>query len=219
MNVASPSPDLHDRLRIRVDEYHRMIEAGILGEDEHVQLIDGLLVAMSPQGRPHAFVIQELNRHLVRALPDEFEASPEGSGEQLERGPRLFAELGREFKVLTQLPLTLLGDSEPEPDLAVVHARDAASRTEHPTTALLVIEVAGESLRFDRQSKAALYARAGVPEYWIVNLAEAKVEVHRKPDAPSANYREMLVFHRGEILMATVVPGIRVEVAVLFPEP
>ncbi len=159
-----------------------MIEAGILGEDEHVQLIDGMLVAMSPQGRPHAFVIQKLNRLLVRALPDDFE-------------------------VLTQLPLTLGDDSEPEPDLAVVHARDAASRTEHPTTALLVVEVAGDSLRFDRKSKAALYARAAIPEYWIVNLGEASIEVHRGPDTPLATYRETLVSHRGEILTATAVPG------------
>jgi Uma2 family endonuclease len=194
MNVASPSPDLHERLRrIRVDEYHRMIEAGILGEDEHVQLVDGMLVAMSPQGRPHAFVIQKLNRLLVRALSDDYE-------------------------VLTQLTLTLGDDSEPEPDLAVVHARDGASRTEHPTTALLVIEVSGESLRFDRRSKAALYARAGVAEYWIVNLAEAAIEVYRKPEPTKGEYRETLVARRGEILTATVVPGIQVDVAVLFPE-
>ena len=194
MDMASVSPDVHDRLRrIRVDEYHRMIEAGILGEDERVQLIDGLLVTMTPQGRPHAFVIQELNRLLVRALPDE-------------------------FKVLTQLPLTLGDDSEPEPDLAVVQAQDAASRTEHPTTALLVIEVAGESLRFDRRSKAALYARAGVPEYWIVNLSEAAIEVHRSPDPTVGAYRKSLVCRPGEILTTAVVPGIRVDVASLFPE-
>ena len=171
-----------------------MIEAGILGEDEHVQLVDGMLVAMSPQGRPHAFVIQELNRLLVRALSDD-------------------------YKVLTQLPLTLGDDSEPEPDLAVVNARDGASRTEHPTTALLVIEVAGESLRFDRRSKAALYARARVAEYWIVNLAEATIEVYRKPEATKDDYRETLVARRGEILTAVVVPGIHVDVAMLFPEP
>jgi Uma2 family endonuclease len=195
MSVASPSSDLHQRLRrIRVEEYHRMIETGILGEDEHVQLVDGLIVALSPQGRPHAFVIQELNRLLVRALSDE-------------------------YKVLTQLPLTLGEDSEPEPDLAVVRACDAASRTEHPTTALLVIEVAGESLRFDRRSKAAVYARAGVAEYWIVNLAGFTVEVRHAPDLASAEYRETLVFRRGEILTAMVVSGIRVDVAALFPEP
>jgi len=192
--MASVSPDVHERLRrIRVNEYHRMIEAGILGEDERVQLIDGLLFAMTPQGRPHAFVIQELNRLLVRALPDQ-------------------------FKVLTQLPLTLGDDSEPEPDLAVVKLQDAASRTEHPTTALLVIEVAGESLRFDRRSKAALYARAGIPEYWIVNLSEAAIEVSRSPDRTSGEYRTSLVCRRGEILTAAAVPGIRVDVGSLFPE-
>ena len=192
--MASVSPDVHERLRrIRVNEYHRMIEAGILGEDERVQLIDGLLFAMTPQGRPHAFVIQELNRLLVRALPDQ-------------------------FKVLTQLPLTLGDDSEPEPDLAVVKSQDAGSRTEHPTTALLVIEVAGESLRFDRRSKAALYARAGIPEYWIVNLSEAAIEVSRSPDRTSGEYRTSLVCRRGEILTAAAVPGIRVDVGSLFPE-
>ena len=86
-----------------------MIEAGILGEDERVELIDGVLVAMTPQGRLHAFVIQELNRLLVRALADE-------------------------YKVLTQLPLTLGGGSEPEPDIAVVRAEDA--RLPHSTTRL-----------------------------------------------------------------------------------
>lgn len=193
MNVASVSPDVHERLRrISVDEYHRMIEAGILGEDEKVQLIDGMLVAMTPQGRPHAFVIQELNRLLVRALGDD-------------------------FKVLTQLPLTLGGDSEPEPDLAVVRAQDAASRTAHPTTALLVIEVAADSLRFDRRTKAALYARARIPEYWIVNLADASIEAHRDPDPASGAYRTTLVCRRGETLVTTAVPGIRVELAVLFP--
>jgi Uma2 family endonuclease len=79
--------------------------------------------------------------------------------------------------------------------------------------------VAGESLRFDRRSKATLYARAGVPEYWIVNLAEATVEVRRGPDSPSGEYGEPLVFRRGQTLTATSVPGIRVEVAALFPEP
>ena len=192
--MASVWPDVHDRLRrIRVDEYHRIIDAGILGEDERIQLIDGLLVETTPQGRPHAFVIQELTRLLVRALPDE-------------------------FKVLTQLPLTLGDDSEPEPDLAVVQAQDAASCTEHPTTALLVIEVAGESLRFDCRSKAALYARAGIPEYWIVNLREAAIEVYRSPDTTSGVYRGSLVCRRGEILTTAVVPGIGVDTTALFPE-
>jgi len=149
MSMATPTPDARERLRpISVDEYHRMIDAGILDEDEKVQLIDGMLVAMTPQGRPHAFVIQELTRLLVRALGDD-------------------------FKVLTQLPLTLGNDSEPEPDLTVVRAQDAASRTHHPATAALVIEVSGDSLRFDRRTKAALYARAaGAKLGQVVAIAE-----------------------------------------------
>jgi Uma2 family endonuclease len=193
MRVATVSADVQERLRrIRVEEYHRMIEAGILDEDEDVQLIDGMLIAMTPQGRVHAFAIQELTRILVR-------------------------QLGDDFRVLSQLPLTLAGDSEPEPDLAVVTAHEAASSTRHPGSALLVIEVAGESLRFDRRTKAALYARNGIPEYWIVNLVDAAIEVHRDPDPPSAVYRQAVAVHRGDTVHAQSVEGLRVDVGVLFP--
>jgi len=192
MNVATPSSDVQERQRrITVSEYHRMIEVGILGEDEHVQLITGTMVAMTPQGRPHARIIQRLNRLLVRVVGDDLE-------------------------VLTQLPLTLLDDSEPEPDLAVVRAEDAQSGEHHPRTALLVIEVAGESLRLDRKSKAALYARAGIPEYWIVNLAESTVEVHREPDPTTDSYRARAVVPSGGTLTATSVPAVRIDVADLF---
>jgi Uma2 family endonuclease len=192
MSVATPSPDVHERQRpITVSEYHRMIDAGILGEDEHVQLIAGTLVAMTPQGSPHALVIQRLNRILVRAVDDDLVVRP-------------------------QLPLTLLDDSEPEPDLAVVRAADAQSREDHPRSALLVIEVAGESLRLDRQSKAALYACAGIPEYWIVNLADATIEVHREPDPANGSYRARTAVPSGETLTAASVPDVRIEVADLF---
>ena len=192
MNVASSFPDLQGRQRrITVDEYHRMIAAGILGEDEHVQLIAGTLVAMTPQGGPHARVIQRLNRMLVRAVGDDLVVRP-------------------------QLPLTLVDDSEPEPDLAVVRARDAESGERHPRTALLVVEVAGESLSLDRQAKAVLYARAGIPEYWIVNLGESTVEVRREPDSGLGTYRTRTVASRGETLIATSVPGLSLAVTDLF---
>lgn len=192
MNVATSFPDLQGRQRrITVDEYHRMIAAGILGEDEHVQLIAGTLVAMTPQGGPHARVIQRLNRLLVRAVGDDLVVRP-------------------------QLPLTLVDDSEPEPDLAVVRARDAESGERHPRTALLVVEVAGESLPLDRQAKAVLYARAGIPEYWIVNLAESTVEVRREPDSGLGVYRTRTVARGGETLIAGTVPGLSIAVADLF---
>jgi Uma2 family endonuclease len=81
-----------------------------------------------------------------------------------------------------------------------------------------VIEVAGESLRFDRRTKAALYARNGIPEYWIVNLADVAIEVHRDPDPSSAVYRQTFAVHRGDALDAQSMEGLRVDVASLFPQ-
>jgi Uma2 family endonuclease len=191
MNVATVSTDVQEHLRrIRVDEYHRMIEAGILGEDEGVQLVDGMLVAMTPQGRAHAYVIQELTRAFV-------------------------GQVGDGFRVLSQLPLTLSDDSEPEPDLAIVEAREASSTERHPGSAVLVVEVAGDSLRLDRRTKAGMYARNGIPEYWIVNLAEAVVEIHADPD-PSGLYRSVSARRRGETAAARSV-AVSVDVDSLFP--
>ena len=177
--------------RVTVDEYHRMIEAGSLGEDDHVQLIAGAVVAMTPQGPAHALAIQNLTRLMAQGLTADLALRP-------------------------QLPLTLPDDSEPEPDLAVVRLEDARSREHHPRTALLVIEVAGDSLRLDRQTKAALYARAGIPEYWIVNLAETTVEVHRDPDSEKGAYRTKAVVPSDSTLAPASVPGLRIDVADIF---
>jgi Uma2 family endonuclease len=185
------SPLLEGSGPISVDQYHRMIEAGSLGEDERVQLIGGALVAMTPQGPAHALAIQSLTRLVAQRLPSDLALRP-------------------------QLPLTLPGNSEPEPDLAVVRLEHARSRDHHPRTALLVVEVAGESLRFDRETKAPLYARAGIPEYWIVNLADATVEVHRDPDPASGTYRVLEVVSSEGTLVASAVPSIRIDVACLF---
>ena len=113
--------------------------------------------------------------------------------------------------------MTLGNDSEPAPDLTVVRAQDAASRTHHPVTALLVIEVSGDSPRFDRRTKAALYARTGIPGYWTVNLEDATIEVRSDPDTAAGAYRETRVVRRGETLTAAAVPGVPVDVASLFP--
>jgi len=190
--VAATHPEIVERQRrITVGEYHRMIEAGILREDEHVQLIAGALVAMTPQGSRHAVVIQRLTAALVRAV-------------------------GGDLAVRPQLPLTLLEDSEAEPDLAVVRAADAPSEGPHTRSALLVVEVAGDSLRLDRESKATLYARAGIPEYWIVNLAESAIEARSEPDRATGVYRSSAVVASGETLVARSVPNLTIDVASLF---
>jgi Uma2 family endonuclease len=184
----STAPPVRTR-RFSVDEYHRLIDAGILGEDEHVELLEGALYEMSPQGEPHARVVERLTRLLIRAL-------------------------GEEYRVRPQLPLTF-GDSEPEPDLAVVREGDGP-RDDHPRTALLVVEVSRSSLAHDRTVKARVYARAGVPELWIVDIETRRVEVRRDPDPASGHYRRVWSAGVGDSLACASLPGLTVGVQRLF---
>jgi Uma2 family endonuclease len=177
---------------IRVEEYHRMIETGILGEKDKVELIEGVIVSVSPQSRKHAFVIQRLVALLSRLLDE-----------------------GR-YAVLPQLPLTLGDLNEPEPDVAVVPAEEAGSPTRHPSKAVLVVEVSGDSLARDRRFKTSVYARFNVTEYWIVNLQDETIEVHRDPDPPKERYRSVLTFGRSQELQSAAVPEIKLVVDRLF---
>ena len=140
-------------------EYGRMVEVGLLTEDDRVELVDGEILTMSPHNGPHATAIG-LAHEALRAV---------------------FAELGH---VRVQLPLALDAMSEPEPDFAVVAGGLRDYLDHHPDSALLVVEVADSTLSFARR-KGGLYARAGVPEYWIVNLVDPCLEVHRAPAARS----------------------------------
>ena len=192
--MRSPDPRialLMERQRqLTVDEYHRMIDAGILTEDDRVELIHGVLVARSPQKGPHARIIQRATGLLVRAL-------------------------GEAFDVRVQLPLTL-SDSEPEPDFAVVPHGDEGAGDWHPRTALLVIEVARSSERYDRLVKAPLYAQAGVPEYWIVDLNARQIHVMRTPDPTTGEYHAVTHARPGDVLAPTAFPNVRFEVADLL---
>ena len=191
MCVASPPIELIERQRrITVDEYHRMIDAGILREDDHVELIEGFLVEMTPQKSPHAFAIQELSNLLARSL-------------------------SLEFRVRVQLPLVLGSKNQPEPHIAVVKASRRQAE-EHPTNALLVIEVSGASLRIDHDVKTAVYARHQVPEYWIVDLANERIEVHRDPDSAAEGYRTVLIFGPGEPVSPAALPGVTIDLADLL---
>ncbi len=138
---------------LRREEYDQLVEAGVF-EGEHLELIEGKLVLMSPEGPRHADVIATLNRMLVLAL-----------------GERAVVRPGN--------PLAASDTSEPEPDVAVVAA--GSYRTAHPATALLAVEVSHSSLRKDRSIKPSLYATAGVLEYWIVDLTTDTVTVLRDP--------------------------------------
>src|SRR5438093_8112218 len=155
-----------------VDHYHRLAELGILDEDERVELLDGQIVEMSPIGPRHAGCVKGLVRLLYRKLGD---AVFLGVQDPISLGPR----------------------SEPQPDIAVLKPRSDAYRDAHPRPGdiLLVIEVAETSVESDRDVKLALYAGAGVPEAWLVDLANDLIEVHRQPEL--SGYREVRTVRRG----------------------
>jgi Uma2 family endonuclease len=177
--------------RLSVGDYHRMIEAGILGEDDHVELLEGVMVQMTPQGPRHAQLIQRL-------------CDP------------TFAQVPRDHIVRCQLPLTIGDESEPEPDVSVVRRADTQSDTSHPTTAALVFEVSGESLQHDRLTKSAVYASAAIPEYVIVNVEQRCLEVHTDPDPASRRSRTLVTLAGDLSFESSAVPGFGFRVASLF---
>ena len=175
------------RKRFTIDDYHRMAEAGILSEDDRVELIDGEIVEMSPIGKHHAAIVNRLNAIITE-------------------------QVGRRAIVSPQNPLLLSDESEPQPDIAVFRFRDDYYAEQLPTPAdtLLIIEVADSSLDFDRLVKLPRYARGGVPEVWIVNLAAGVIEAYREP--VMGEYRETQQVQRGEILKLPGVASAQVSV-------
>lgn len=147
--------DSRERRWTRV-EYDRLIDAGVFQPGEPVELLGGLLVVAEPQGDAH-FTAIRLAEDALRATF--------GSGRE----------------VRAQGPIALDAESEPEPDVAVVPGTVRDYRAGHPTHAVLVVEVAESSLRRDREDKGGLYARAGIADYWIVNLVDRVLEVYREP--------------------------------------
>jgi Uma2 family endonuclease len=174
-----------------------MAEAGILAPGERVELIEGEIITMTPQESPHA-----------------------AAGGLVEEALRV--AFGPGFHVRSQRPLSLGLDSDPEPDAAVVRGTLRDYVKAHPTTAILVVEVSDTTLAFDRGRKSALYARAGIPEYWIVNLVDRILEVHRDPgplphDPSEFGYRSIRRHAPSEAVTPLASPGRAVRVADLLP--
>jgi Uma2 family endonuclease len=179
------------------EQYDRLVEAGVFGPEDRVELLDGLLVAREPQGGRHATAVA-----LVRAA--------------LEKA------FGRSYHVREEKPIALDEQSEPEPDVAVVLGRPRDYRDAHPSRPVLVVEVADTSLALDRLRKGRLYARAGIAEYWVVNLIDEILEVYRQPArAPSGHgdwkYDSVRLLRRSAIVNPLAAPRARIRVAALLP--
>lgn len=169
-----------------VEQYHLLAEAGLIAEN--VELLDGIVVEKMPKSPLHSSVLQKMLR-------------------------RLQAIRGEKYEVRPEQPITCRL-SEPEPDLALVLLSPDDYATEHPQTAELVIEIAVSSVEVDRR-KAAIYAEAGVKEYWIVLPETRQIEVHS--ELHNEGYGAVAVFQEGQTARSAILPEFSVEVAGLFP--
>lgn len=192
-----PQPPSLPVRRFTVDEYHRMIQASILTEDDPVELLEGLVVPKMPHNPPHDGTI-DLAREVIQS------------------------RLPAGWRVRVQSAITT-GDSEPEPDLAVVPGPANRYLDHHPGVGEIatLMEVSDTTLTRDRQDKYRIYARAGITCYWIINLVDRQVEVYTDPSGPDANptYRR-----RQDYLANDAIPLViagqevaRISVAELFP--
>jgi len=175
---SSYSNDVNPQKRLWTrEEYYRMAEANIFAPCERIQLIEGEILQMPPQGPSHSTGVRTAQEVLRIAFGPGFDVRP-------------------------QLPLTLNLTSEPEPDIAVVRGSFRDYRTAHPSTALLVVEVSDATVAFDRSEKSSLYARAGIQEYWLINLPEQQIEVHRDPrpnqDMPFGYGYAQITLHKSD---------------------
>jgi Uma2 family endonuclease len=177
--------------RFSVAEYHRLIDLGILTEDDNLELLDGYLVHKMSRNPPHDAAIQKGTKKLLRLLPP-----------------------GWDLRVQSAITLT---ESEPEPDFAIVRGDETAYRTRHPTAADvgLVVEVSDSTLVGDRDDKGRIYASAGITCYWIVNLNDQQVEVYTSPSGPIPDPKfAQRVDHRAGDSIALLLGGAPVQVAV-----
>ena len=185
--MALPDVEVHRWTR---KEYEKAAYAGAFG-DRRVELVDGVVYDMPPQGSPHATAVSKVQRALDAAF-------------------------GPSFTVRSQMPLALSPSSMPEPDLAVVPGEPDDYVKAHPKTALLVVEVTDSSQYHDRVRKLGTYAQAGLQDYWISNLAKDVLEVYREP--VRGDYRQKLTLHRGERIAPLARPEVAIAVDDLLPK-
>lgn len=188
-----PDPvDIHPDPRLTHEQYFDLVAAGRLEPGDRVELLEGVVVAMSPQNPPHAAAVRRADAAFRRVLP-----------------------AGTVISI--QSPLVLGERSVPEPDLAIVPGAEGDYDDRHPTTAWLVVEVADSSLAQDRITKTRMYAAAGIDEVWIVNLRDQCIEVFRDPDPVARMYHSTSRVERGQKLSVSMVAGASIAVDDLLP--
>ena len=193
MGQPAPTETSGDH-RVTVERYFGLVTEGVLDADDRVELLDGVIVAMAPQKPGHAGTIHRVARALRRAVGERADV--------------------REDKSLVLAPFSV-----PEPDVAVVALDPHDYLRAHPTTALLVVEVSDSSLPQDRLTKARIYAGAGIPEYWIVDLVHGRIEVFRAPQPEARRYASKTILGIGARLELVALPGALVSTDDLLPPP
>lgn len=172
------------RYQFNVAEFYRMADAGILTEDDRVELIEGEIIEMSPTGSRHAACVDRI----VNKLLSRF--------------------VGHGAIVRVQSPIRLSDFSEPQPDATLLRARDDFYSQSHPTPddVLLLVEVSDTTASYDKKVKVPLYARSGIVEVWVVDLTREKIEVYARPS--DGSYQHFAEAGRGESVTSATVPGL-----------
>jgi Uma2 family endonuclease len=197
LSTSSPCLDLPQRWLWTVKEFQRAYDLGAFGFETRLELIEGEIIRKMPQNEPHTWAIRAVEEALRSAfLPGH--------------------------DVRTQLPLVFGSRNKPEPDVAVVIGSFNDYKRKHPATAVLVVEVSDSTLALDRTTKAAVYARAGIEDYWIVNLPDGVLEVHRQPaamtDQPLGHhYRSITRLVPTDIIAPLSLPDAAIAVRGLLP--
>jgi Uma2 family endonuclease len=190
------------RHRFTVEEYRKMGEAGIFHEDDRVELIGGEIVEMAAIGKRHFESVYRLTRLLSRWV--FVDAPSHYGGAEAER-------LG----VSVQNPLAIAIDGEPQPDLVLLRRSEGSARMPTPEEALLVVEVADTYLAYDRETKLPLYAGAGIPEAWLVDLTTDEIEVYSEPGP--GGYGKLVRFGRAERVVSVTLPGLAFDASEALP--
>lgn len=177
------------RHRFTVEEYHKMGEAGIFGEDDRVELIDGEVVKMAPIGWRQAWCVNTLNMLLAHPVQSRYVVS-------------------------VQNPLIISEHGEPQPDLALL-SNLPPGRLPVPGDVLLVVEVSDTTLTYDKNVKLSRYAEAGIAEAWLVDLASETIEVHSGPGP--GGYRRTTRFGRGDRVESATVPDLAFDASETLP--